>query len=148
VALAGLLLIGCARWMPARTATGTDLARRLLGFRNYLAAGQAFPAGQEKLLEDYLPYAIVFGCTEQWADITASLGDADRAPAWYRSSQPYSPGSMSSFSRSSHYFSPVHYFATAASTWIASAASASGRSGFSGGGYSGGGGGGGGGGSW
>jgi uncharacterized membrane protein YgcG len=148
VALAGLLLIGCARWMPARTATGTDLARRLLGFRDYLAAGHAFPAGQEKLLEDYLPYAIVFGCTEQWADITASLGDADRAPAWYRSSQPYSPGSMSSFSRSSYYFSPVHHFATAASTWIASTASASGRSGFSGGGYSGGGGGGGGGGSW
>jgi hypothetical protein len=49
----------------------------------------------------------VFGCTEQWADITASLGDAGRAPAWYRSSQPYSPGIMSSFSRSSHYFSPV-----------------------------------------
>jgi len=154
VALAGLLFIGCARWMPARTAKGTDLARRLLGFRNYLTAGPAgpaspaSPAGQHDLLEDYLPYAIVFGCTGQWADLTASLADADRAPAWYRSSLPYSPGSMSSFSRSSYYFSPVHHFATAASMWIASTASASGRSGFSGGGFSGGGGGGGGGGSW
>ena len=27
IALAGLVLIGCARWMPVRTAKGTDLAR-------------------------------------------------------------------------------------------------------------------------
>ena len=49
VALAGLVLIGGARWMPARTAQGTELARLLLGFRRYLttaAAGQARPAGQ------------------------------------------------------------------------------------------------------
>src|SRR5262249_49788331 len=46
-ARAGWVLIGCARWMPVRTAKGPALARRLPGFRRYLtttAAGQARPA--------------------------------------------------------------------------------------------------------
>jgi uncharacterized membrane protein YgcG len=156
VALAGLVLIGCARWMPVRTAKGTDMARRLLGFRRYLttgAAGQTPPAGQGELLDDYLPYAIVFGCTKQWADVTAALADADRAPSWYQAGEPFSPGTLSSLSRSGYYFSSMHHFATNTSNWIASASQAassggSGSSGFSGGGFSGGGGGGGGGGSW
>jgi uncharacterized membrane protein YgcG len=154
VALAGLVLIGCARWMPVRTAKGTDLARRLLGFRRYLttgAAGQTPPAGQVELLDDYLPYAIVFGCTKQWADVTAALADADRAPSWYQAGEPFSPGTLSSLSRSGYYFSSMHHFATNTSNWIASQAASSGgsgSSGFSGGGSSGGGGGGGGGGSW
>jgi len=159
VALAGLVLIGCARWMPVRTAKGTDLTRRLLGFRRYIttaapgqvpATGQA-PGGQHDLQDDYLPYAIVFGCTKQWADVTASLADAGRAPSWYRSSRAYSPGTLSSLSQCDHYFSPMHQFATNTSNWIASHSAASGgggSSGFSGGGFSGGGGGGGGGGSW
>jgi uncharacterized membrane protein YgcG len=152
VALAGLVLIGCARWMPARTAKGTDLARRLAGFRRYIttaAAGQTRPAERHDVLYDYLPYAIVFGCTQEWADVTASLAEADQPPSWYRSSRPFAPGSLSSLPRSASYFSSMHEFATAASSWVASSASASGTSGFSGGGgYSGGGGGGGGGGSW
>ena len=154
VAVAGLALIGCARWMPVRTAKGTDLARRLLGFRSYLTTMAAWPdrrAGQADLLDDYLPYAIVFGCTRQWAEVSAAVADADRAPSWYRSSGPYLPGSLSSLSRSASYFSPIHRFAATTSSWIATYAASSGgsgSSGFSGGGFSGGGGGGGGGGSW
>jgi uncharacterized membrane protein YgcG len=154
LALAGLVLIGCARWMPVRTAKGTELARHLLGFRRYLttaAAGQAHPAGQVDLLDDHLPYAIVFGCTKQWADVTGSLANTGPAPSWYRSSGPYRPGSLSLLAQSGHYFSPMHQFATTANNWIAThsaASGGSGSSGFSGGGFSGGGGGGGGGGSW
>jgi uncharacterized RDD family membrane protein YckC/uncharacterized membrane protein YgcG len=156
VALAGLVLMGCARWMPVRTAKGTEMARRLLWFRRYLttgAAGQTRPAGQVELLDDYLPYAIVFGCTKQWADVTAALAHADRAPSWYQADEPFSPGTLSSLSRSGYYFSSMHHFATNTSNWIASASQAAssgggGFSGFSGGGFSGGGGGGGGGGSW
>jgi uncharacterized RDD family membrane protein YckC/uncharacterized membrane protein YgcG len=165
VALAGLVLVGCARWMPVRTAKGTDLTRRLLGFRRYIttvapgqapATGQA-PAGQHDAFEDYLPYAIVFGCTKQWADVTAALAGADRAPSWYRSRRPYSPSTLTALSGSGYYFSSMHHFATNTSNRIASAASggsgssgffSGGSSGFSGGGFSGGGGGGGGGGSW
>jgi uncharacterized membrane protein YgcG len=155
LALAGLVLICCARWMPVRTAKGTDLARRLLGFRRYLTtqgARQTSPADQVNLLDDYLPYAIVFGCTKQWADLNAAIADADQAPSWYRSSGPYGPGELSSLPRSAYYFSPMHHFATTTSNWIASHSTSSGGSGsgggFSGGGFSGGGGGGGGGGSW
>ncbi len=146
VALAGLVLIGCARWMPVRTAKGTDLARKLHGFRRYItttAAGQAHPPGQD-LLDTYLPYAIVLGCTKEWADMTAAVADADREPSWYQG------GELSSLSGSAYYFSSMHHFATNTSSRIASSASGGGSSGsgFSGGGFSGGGGGGGGGGSW
>jgi uncharacterized membrane protein YgcG len=166
VALAGLVLVGCARWIPVRTAKGTDLTRRLLGFRRYIttaapgqvpATGQT-PAGQHDEFEDYLPYAIVFGCTKQWADVTAALAGADQAPSWYRSGRPYSPGTLTALSGSGYYFSSMHHFATTTSNRIASARSSGGgssgffsgggSSGFSGGGFSGGGGGGGGGGSW
>lgn len=151
VAVAGLVLIGCARWMPVRTAKGTELARRLLGFRNYLtttASGPA-PAGQADLLDDYLPFAIVFGCTKQWAEVSAAVSHANRAPSWYHSSRSYAPGDLSSLSRSGHYFSPIRQFATTTNIWIAThsaSSGGSGSSGFSGGGSSGGGGGGGG--SW
>jgi uncharacterized membrane protein YgcG len=150
VALAGLVLISCARWMPVRTAKGTDLARRLLGFRRYITtatAAQAPFAGQPELLYDYLPYTIVFGCTKQWAAITAALKDADQAPSWYHSAVPYRPSTLASLPRSGYYFSSMHHFAMNTSNWLATHSSSSGGSGFSGG-FSGGGGGGGGGGSW
>jgi uncharacterized membrane protein YgcG len=153
VALAGLALIICARWMPVRTAKGTDLARKLRGFRRYITtteAGQTHPAGQD-VLDTYLPYAIVFGCTKEWADATAVVAGADQAPSWYQSGESFSPGSLTSLSRSAYYFSSMHHFATNTSNWIAShsaSSGGSGSSGFSGGGFSGGGGGGGGGGSW
>ena len=135
--------------MPVRTAKGTDLACRLLGFRRYLTktvAGQTRPAGQVNLLDDYLPYAIVFGCTNEWAEVSAAVAGSDRAPSWYRGSGQYWPGNPASLSRSASYFSPMHRFATTTNNWIASHSASSGGSGFSG--FSGGGGGGGGGGSW
>ena len=145
LALAGLVLIGGARWMPVRTAKGTELARRLAGFRSFIqteAAAQASSAERHDVLYDYLPYAIVFGCTEQWADVTASVAAADRPPSWFQTSRPFSPAGLSL--PPNRYFSPMHNFATAANSWIESSASSSGTSGFSGGGgYSGGGGGGG-----
>ena len=150
LALAGLVLIGGARWMPVRTAKGTELARRLAGFRSFIqteAAAQASSAERHDVLYDYLPYAIVSGCTEQWTDVTASVAAADRPPSWFQTSRPFSPAGLSL--PPNRYFSPMHNFATAANSWIESSASSSGTSGFSGGGgYSGGGGGGGRGGSW
>jgi uncharacterized membrane protein YgcG len=150
VALAGLVLLAGARWMPARTAKGTALARRVEQFRRFIqtpaAATQAQPAGQPDTLYDYLPYAIAFGCTQEWAGVTAALADPDRAPSWYSTGQPFWPATLSSLPRSAYYFSTMHHFATNTNTWIASHASGTGGSGF--GGFSGGGGGGGGGGSW
>src|SRR5262249_43503492 len=73
-ARAGLGRCARARGRPGRPPRGPPRARRLLGFRRSLtttAAGQARPAGQADLLDDYLPYAIVFGCTKQWAELSA-----------------------------------------------------------------------------
>jgi uncharacterized membrane protein YgcG len=154
--LAGLVMVGCARRMPVRTAEGNDLARRVLGFRKCLvisAAGQARPAAQPATLYDYLPYAIALGCTQEWAGLTAALAGADQpgqAPPWYQGQGVFSPRSLTSLSRSAYYFSYPHNIAIATGqvvSGLASSGSASGSSGF-GGGYSGGGGGGGGGGSW
>lgn len=156
--LAGLVLIGSARWMPVRTAKGSGLARKLLRFRTYLTTMEAWPthpAGQETL-DTYLPYAIVFRRAKHWAAATQAVADADQEPSWYQSSGPYHPGSLSSLSRSACYFSSRHRFATGTNSWITNSAAdnqngflgGGSDSGFSGGGFSGGGGGGGGGGSW
>ncbi len=151
LALAGLVLIGGVRWMPTRTAAGAVMTRRVAGFRRYIttaAAAQAHSAGQPGTLYDYLPYAIAFGCTRQWADLTDELVRTSQAPSWFDTGAPFNQGSVSALTRSSYYFSSMHHFATTANNWIASSGSGSGGSAFSGGGFSGGGGGGGGGGSW
>ncbi len=143
--LAGLALAGAAKWMPARTPAGAAMARRVEGFRSYIttaAVAQAHPAGQPDALYDYLPYAIAFGCTQEWADLTGSLAHTGPAPSWYHASAPPTPGNLASLTQSSHYFSAMHHFATTANNWVATAGSGSGGSAFSGGGFSGGGGGG------
>jgi uncharacterized membrane protein YgcG len=153
LALAGLFLIVGARWMPMRTAAGMAMAGRVEGFRQYIttvAAAQAHPARPSGTVYDYLPYAIAFDCTEQWADLTDELARTSQAPSWYQASEPRTPGSLSSLTRAGYYGSFMHYFATAANDRVASAgweSDSSGGSAFSGG-FSGGGGGGGGGGSW
>jgi uncharacterized membrane protein YgcG len=152
IALAGLVLIGGARWMPVRTAEGAALARQVEKFRRFIEttpATLARSARQPDTLYDYLPYAVVFGCTQQWAALTTALTGAKRAPSWYRSSGPFSPDIFRSLPRLAYYFSTFHHFTTSTSSWMASHSAGTGGGGFSGGGsFSGGGGGGGGGGSW
>jgi uncharacterized membrane protein len=132
--VAAVVLAAVCRRMPVRTAAGTALASQAQGFRSYLkitVVQQACSAGQPGLLYDYLPYAIAFGCTKQWATMSAAL-PSDAGPSWY---QP------AGFAPVTPFIPAIHHFATAAnSTGITTS------SGFSG--IAGGGGGGGGGGSW
>ncbi len=142
VILGGLLLMIGARWMPRRTAKGTGMVRRVRGFRTVIATAEtnmARFAEKENLFTRYLPYAIVFGLTEKWANAFAALGQPPADMSWYVSSTPFA---YLAFSEAMDGFT-----VTAAGT-IASTPSGSGHSGFGGGGFSGGGGGGGGGGSW
>lgn len=145
--LAGAAMIAGARWMPARTEQGRQLASRLLAFREYVkttAVAQARTDEQGDARYDYLPYAIVFGCTSEWAAATAALPGTGQAPSWYRSSRPLSVYQMALLSRAAHYFTPRH---VVMHDMVESGSSESGGSGSSGG-FSGGGMGGGGGGSW
>jgi uncharacterized membrane protein YgcG len=142
VVLAGVLAIAVAGAMPARTAAGTALVRRIRGFRRVIATAETHMARwaeEEHVFTRYLPYAIVFGLTERWAKAFADLGLADETPGWYRGPHPFT---YTAFAHS------VDSFAVTTGGTLASTPASSGSSGFGGGGFSGGGGGGGGGGSW
>ncbi len=139
--VAALALLVSARRMPRRTPAGTGLARRVGGFRELIVESEAHRAvwAEDKgLFTQYLPYAIVFGCTERWAKTFESLGGALPDTSFYVGTQPLVYHELT---RS------LDGFSTSASATLSSTPGGSGGSGFSGG-SSGGGGGGGGGGSW
>lgn len=142
VILGGLLLMAGAKWMPRRTPKGTGLVRRVRGFRTVIETAEtnlARFAERENLFVRYLPYAIVFGLTEKWAQAFEALGEPPPDTSWYVSSNAFAYGGFSE---------AMDGFTVTTAGTIASTPSGSGGSGFGGGGSSGGGGGGGGGGSW
>lgn len=139
--VAGIAMTVVAKRMPARTAKGTAALRRVRGFRTVIEKADtnlARWAEQQNVFTTFLPYAVVFGCTEKWAEAFASLG-VQPDTSWYVSNRPFV---YTDFAHS------VDGFALTTNGIIASTPAGSGSSGFSGGGSSGGGGGGGGGGSW
>lgn len=144
--VAALAFLAVASRMPRKTRTGAELHRRTLGFRHYMEIAekerQRF-AERENIFSEYLPYAIVFGCVEKWANAFKDIDAAAATSSWYTGS---SLGAFSANDLSSNLSS----FSSQVSSTIASTPGGSGGSGFSGGGGggSGGGGGGGGGGSW
>jgi uncharacterized protein (TIGR04222 family) len=143
--LIGIIAGLSSRAMPARTAQGHELLRRILGFRMYMDTAetqrQRF-AERENIFATYLPYAIVFGLVTKWARAFSGL-DAQQAMAgWYAGS---SLTNIAVFSSDLAVFSSS--LSSVISTSPASTGGSSGSSGFSGG-SAGGGGGGGGGGSW
>jgi uncharacterized membrane protein YgcG len=136
-------LLGVASRMPRKTREGAELARRTFGFRHYMEIAekerQRF-AERENIFSEYLPYAIVFGCVEKWANAFKDIDAVAATSSWYTGN---TLGAFSANDLSSNLSS----FSNQVSSTIASTPGGSGGSGFSGGG-SGGGGGGGGGGSW
>lgn len=141
ILLSGLGLLVLAPAMPRRTGLGRELFRRCLGFREYMVVAetdrQRFNE-EAGIFQEYLPYAIVFGCVDRWAAAFERLGLKPEPGGWYVSSRPFTPVA---FSRD------LASFSSSISSAIASTPGGSGGSGF-GGGSAGGGGGGGGGGSW
>jgi uncharacterized membrane protein len=141
VVLAGLLMMLMSRSMARRTGAGREVYRRVLGFREYMTVAETDRQRFNEeigLFQEYLPYAIVFGCVDRWAKVFDDLGLQPDTGAWYVSNHSFG---TDSFSRS------LQGFSSSMSSAIASTPGGSGGSGFSGG-SSGGGGGGGGGGSW
>jgi uncharacterized protein (TIGR04222 family) len=139
--VAALLLIVMAKRMPARTAKGTAMLRRVRGFRTVIETAETHMsqwAEKELVFTRFLPFAVVFGCTDRWAKAFEALG-VEPDTSWYVSPRPFVYA---------HFADSMEGFAVTTGGTIASTPSGSGSSGFSGGGFSGGGGGGGGGGSW
>lgn len=150
VILAGALMIGAARLMPARTPRGTGLLRRSLGFRKFLVDSEAVRARwaeDNSILTQYLPYVIALGETDKWADTFKDLKGAEQ-PDWYRSRHGWN---SFDFIYLGHHMGrtasvPVQSNAGSRGGWNPGGGFGGGA--FGGGGFSGGGGFGGGGGSW
>ena len=142
VIVGGVTLALMARWMPARTAKGTAMLRRIRGFRRVIATAETHMsrwAEEENVFTRYLPYAIVFGLTKKWAKAFEDLGIAPDTSSWYVGPHPFTALAFAD---------SIDGFAVTTGGTLASTPASSGSSGFGGGGFSGGGGGGGGGGSW
>ena len=137
-----LALIAASPVMPRKSRDGAELARRAAGFRQYMVVAetdrQRF-AEKEHIFADYLPYAIVFKCVDQWAKAFQGIDLQEATRGWY-TGQSLAGFNAASFSQD------LSSFSNQVSTAIASTPGGSGGSGFGGG--AGGGGGGGGGGSW
>ncbi|MEP7059799.1 MAG: DUF2207 domain-containing protein [Actinomycetota bacterium] len=142
VIVSGVVVSFGGRFMPARSATGTAMLRRVRGFRTVIERCEEYTAKwaeQENVFTTFLPYAVVFGVTEKWAKTFEALGlPADTG--WYVGQQPFT------YLELGH---ALDGFAVSTGGTISSTPASSGSSGLGGGGgFSGGGMGGGGGGSW
>ncbi|HEX6354851.1 DUF2207 family protein [Actinophytocola sp.] len=90
----GLGLALGARMMPARTRRGSVLVQQIRGLLNYLRTTDAstIPAAdREMVLSRSLPYAVVLGEVDGWANRFTGLDTAaDGTPGiyWYESDQP------------------------------------------------------------
>ena len=143
IAVAGLLIAIASNAMPRRTAKGTGMMRRVLGFQRAIATAErdtARWAEEAGVFSKYLPYAIVFGLTDRWAKAFEGLdAELTGAGTWYVSRRPFTTLAFASM---------IGDFSTTTAGTIVSTPASSGSSGFGGGGFAGGGMGGGGGGSW
>jgi uncharacterized protein (TIGR04222 family) len=141
VFIAGLAMLATAGHMPARTAQGTAMLRRVRGFRRVIETAETHMARwaeKEKVFTALLPYAVVFGCTDRWAKAFQDIG-VQPDTSWYVSPRPFVFAGFAD---------AMDGFTITTGGTIASNPSGSGASGLGGGGFSGGGGGGGGVGSW
>lgn len=147
--LTGLILFAFAGAMPRRTRRGRKLYEEIVGFQEFVGRvdrdrlerlGRTDPS----LFEKALPYAIVLGVADAWAEAFADL--YTQPPSWYSSAH---PGGVF---RPRVFVNDVGHSLDTMGQTLSSQPSqsggGSGSSGFGGGGFSGGGFGGGGGGSW
>ena len=135
-------LIGGHGATPARTGRGSATLRRVRGFERFISSAELYRARfaeQSRIFYDYLPYAVVFGLTEEWAKAFEGLTELPAAD-WYVGPA----GHLAAMSLADN----MTRFTQESAGAIAATPASSGSSGFGGGGFSGGGGGGGGGGSW
>ena len=143
--LVGLPVFGFAKFMPAKSSTGTSVYMHILGFQEFLNRAekdQLVRMKDQNLFSTFFPYALALDVADNWAK--AFEGIYQEPPDWY-----VSPGGMGTFNpvgfnRSLH--SAVSDMSTA--IYSAPRGSGAGSGGSFGGGSSGGGFGGGGGGSW
>lgn len=134
-----LYIIIFSRSMPKRSAYGQELYRRSRGYYEFISHVEKYRQQffeRKNMLNEVLPYAIVFGLTGKFAKALKDMGVKPEQPSWYVGHTAFN---IVNFEKN------VNAFSSSLSSAISSAPRSSGSSG---GGFSGGGFGGGGGGSW
>ncbi|MCW2900344.1 MAG: hypothetical protein JWO67_2609 [Streptosporangiaceae bacterium] len=85
--IAGAALSIGGQYMPAKTARGATVLAHMIGFRAYLARGEAADVESRQriaMFSRYLPYAIVFDNVQKWAKTVEDAGArAERADNLY-----------------------------------------------------------------
>ncbi len=144
IILSGLIVVIFSRWMPQKTQSGVLTKEYLLGLKEYLQVAEKdrlefhnAPSKDPQTFEKLLPYAIVFGVENQWAEKFKDIYKTP--PTWYSDSS-FSNFNSILFISSLHNFSnnSIHSLATPTHS---GAGGMGGGGGFSGGGFGGGGGG-------
>ena len=146
IALTGGVVLAFSRHMPRRTRRGRRAYEETLGFREFLERVdrdrlERLGTATREQFERILPYAIVLGVADAWANAFAEI--YQEPPGWYHGYQPSGRFHPDVFV--SHMGRSLD---TIGQTLASQPSSGGGSSGFGGGGFSGGGFGGGGGGSW
>lgn len=143
----GIALLIISRYMPRRTQLGYETYIKILGFKLFIDKAENYRQQffeRKNMFNEILPYAIVFGNTEKFAQVFKKLGIEPPQPSWYVSNHAFN--AMLFSSHMNHFSNSMTSAIAAQPTKNSFASSGSGFS--SGGGFSGGGFGGGGGGSW
>lgn len=133
LAVAGIVKIIFANFMPAKTEKGTEVYEKCKGFRMFLHTAERFKMQDltPQTFERFLPYAMVFGVEKQWAKNFEDI--YTQPPNWYRGRDPWTTFN------SIYLINSLSRMNSATSRTLASSPRSSGGS-FSGGGWSGGGG--------
>jgi hypothetical protein len=144
--LSGLVVLAFSRNMPRRTRKGRRAYEEILGFREFLQRVdrdrlERMGTATREQFERILPYAIVLGAADAWADAFAEI--YRQPPSWY-----HGYDGVDSFRPGRFVADMGRGLDTIGHAMTSQPSSGSGSSGFGGGGFSGGGFGGGGGGSW
>ncbi|MGL5908562.1 MAG: DUF2207 domain-containing protein, partial [Phycicoccus sp.] len=141
--VSGLVIRALGKRMAARTAEGSAVLAQSRGFERYIATAEANQIRWEEaqqLFSRFLPYAIVFGLADRWAQVfdevaaaAAAAGHAVSVPVWYA-------GAWGAGHGFGDVASGMDSFSTVAAGTFVSTPGSSGGSGFGGGGFGGGGG--------
>ncbi len=135
----GFIALLFGPFMSRKTGYGREIFERVKGYKLFVSGTEKYRAKfleKEGLFEQVLPYAIVFGVTDQLAKAFKDMGIEPSNPTWFHGATAFNIADFTS---------TVGSFSESLSTAISSSPSSSGSGG---GGFSGGGFGGGGGGSW
>ncbi len=83
--LAALLIVRSTPGLPTRTSHGTEVLRQWMAFRNYLTQRDPVADVQPSQFFDYLPYAIVLDCVDEW--MTRWRNETIVLPHWFTAAE-------------------------------------------------------------